>query len=130
MTIAQELRDGERAAYIKGLRTLADLLETTPDLELPDTGTAPALGLEWGFLRNETGQAWREDLASLARVQRALPCKWDRQVSGGYIWVRGQIDGLWLELSARSSGPAVFCPACGGALPEHNTKCPVQGVQS
>jgi hypothetical protein len=123
VTIAQELRD--RAAYIKGLRTLADLLEAAPGLELPDTGSGPASGLDWNFLRNETDEVWREELARLARVEGVLPCKWDREVSGDYIWVRGQIHGLWVELTARSSGPAVFCPACGALLPAHDPQCPV-----
>jgi hypothetical protein len=88
--------DSERAAYIKGLRALADVLEQTDDLPLPFDGHLDPITFH--FL----GTA--DPRAELAAATRAIPCDWTKRVfdsrNTAYFDLRGQLHGLKVNLSA------------------------------
>lgn len=87
--------DPERAAYVAGLRALADLLEANPDLVLPFDGRTHPISV---FAR--TGDDQRTALAAWVR---ALPGRKDKRETGtgGRIFeVAGSLRGLRVSVMA------------------------------
>lgn len=90
-----------RAAYISGLRKLADLLEQNPTINLPyATGTAdtPAQRVTFYMLRDK-----REDFAA---VVRRFPGPLTKEAEGraeGTYGVAGKLDGLYFDVVATRS---------------------------
>jgi hypothetical protein len=81
-----------RTAYIEGLRALAAVLETNPEIPLPHEGHIGEIN--W-FLFNG-----REQLAAIAR---AIPCTWNKRVwgkDGEHFELKGSLAGLTLALNA------------------------------
>ena len=91
----------ERAAYIAGLRLLADVLESRPDLPLPTDGSRAGLPLTWSF-----GFAWEDPKAAMATAARLLPCSFAKDYVGeddpltAKLNLNGRIEGLHLRLTA------------------------------
>lgn len=83
----------DRAAYIQGLRQLADALEAHPWVPLPTSG------IMFGFHGDADARG------QVAAVARALPCSWrknvwDGQSGSAYIDLTGKIAGLPVHISA------------------------------
>lgn len=76
----------ERAEYCAGLRGLAELLETHPDIPLPYTGDLSPLS--WILASGD------DQRAILAAIARALPGKVDKRVRGDAFDLHGSIRGL------------------------------------
>jgi hypothetical protein len=88
----------KRAAYIKGLRTLASALEDHPEIPLPYEGTGTRLTFN-DFLTGD------DPRAAMAETARLLPCTWSKQFwgsedepSNSYFSLVGEIAGLKVEL--------------------------------
>ena len=86
--------NSQRAAYIKGLRALADTLEQHDELPLParDGGR-----ITWSFLGDSDA---REQMAVAAR---AIPCNWRKDMWGQekhYFDLNGELHGLPITLGA------------------------------
>lgn len=81
----------QRAAYITGLRQLADALEQHDEIKLPENGSQN-IPLAIYF--------WNDDTAreSMAATARALPTSWAKNVSEKYLRLNGQLAGLHVEL--------------------------------
>jgi hypothetical protein len=89
---------GRRAAYIQGLRALADILENHPEVPLPYHGDGTAITIS-AFL------SAADPRAELAAAARAFPCAWRKKVRGddqygNYFDLRGELAGLRLCLTA------------------------------
>lgn len=87
-------QDPARAAYIAGLRQLADLLEQHPEARLPYAGTG------CGLLFQPRGAS------EFLSTARALGCEWtagewDGSNDAPYFEADGALAGLKLELLAR-----------------------------
>lgn len=87
----------ERDRYIDGLRVLASALENNPEIPLPVTGRGASR-----ILIMFHGDDARMTLATAAR---ALPCSWDKRVSGGgesteFFDLLGTVGALTVELTA------------------------------
>jgi hypothetical protein len=80
------MTDERRAAYVSGLRKLADILERHPEVELPYTGTNGEL--TW-ILTGDSGHK-----AQQAAIARALPGTVRKGVRGDAFDLRGENDGL------------------------------------
>jgi hypothetical protein len=117
----------DRAAYIEGLRQLADALEQHEIIPLPTDGRLTAVS--FGFLGpNKTAQQWEDKRAERARVAALLPCELTEETDRAYSRLVGRIGGsggLRVDLTAFATGPPRFCPSCGGALPGHTLTCPL-----
>jgi hypothetical protein len=91
----------KRAAYIDGLRALADILESNPEVPLPWTGASEYSEIAISdFLHVENP---REALAAAARAFRGV--KWDKGVRedatyGNYFDLTGRLHGLYVRLTA------------------------------
>lgn len=91
----------KRAAYIDGLRKLADLLDSTPSLPLPNTD-----GVNWYLFQNDwvdnEAAATEDGLASqkseAARIVRLLPGAQEKQDTSGLFRFKGYIGGLTTEV--------------------------------
>ena len=95
---AEAPADPKRAAYIDGLRQLADVLEAHAELPLPYEGSRTAM--TFFFLFSE------DPRAAMAAAVRALPCNLVKNFSGyddgpSYLDLSGQLGGLKIELTAR-----------------------------
>lgn len=95
MTITPVPADTKRAEYVKGLRELADVLESSPEVPLPFDGNCTAM--TFSFLGGE------DPRSEMAAVARAMPCRLDKHVtehdSGtSYFHLRGSLHGLRVEL--------------------------------
>lgn len=81
-----------RAAYIAGLRQLADWLEANPDIELPSNGGS------WNPINfSEWGPKARDKAAAFAR---AMPGVVRKGGSDGYFTLRAQLAGLHVQFIA------------------------------
>jgi uncharacterized protein YbjT (DUF2867 family) len=83
----------DRAAYIAGLRQLADALEAHPGIPLPVTE------MTIHFMRVD------DPRTALAEAARAFPCAWRKRAWTGesgqsYFDLNGRLAGLSLKLSA------------------------------
>lgn len=98
MTPVSALREDQRAAYAKGLRQLADVLEASPEaVPLPYEGNSSRITFH--FLG---GADPRGDMAAAAR---AIPCDWRKRTTehdsgAAYFRLQGELHGLKLELVA------------------------------
>lgn len=87
----------KRADYIKGLRALADLLETHDELPLPSTGHRDAFDwwLPWDV---------EDAKATMATIARLLPGEKKKTVGelGGSAWftLAAQLHGLRIDVNA------------------------------
>ena len=96
-TIRQDTEAERRAAYIKGLRALADVLETHDEVRLPYDGNSAPLNIMFLF-----GDDPRAEIAAAAR---AIPCKWRKRVTEHHdgtanFYLDGELHGLKLTLLA------------------------------
>ena len=86
----------DRAAYVAGLRALADVLESHPEVPLPYYGTTAEITIHFFG-----GEDPRSEIAAAAR---AIPCSWEKDVweSGqtAYLDLVGSLRGLKLKLVA------------------------------
>lgn len=73
-----------RAEYVAGLRTLADLLEQQPDLQLPATGRTTAVYVI----------ADGDQKAQLADWARAMTGRKTKDASDAYFSLEGKVGGL------------------------------------
>lgn len=90
----------ERAAYIAGLRQLADLLTAVPELPLPDV--SPVTGeMTW-----QVGRRVAEPGPEIARIARLLPCRLDKNDpdSGEHGATYYQLSGTLFGLGVRVWG--------------------------
>lgn len=93
--IARHKAAKERHEYIAGLRMLADLLQSHPELELPYTGRSKYEPLSVNLIGDE-GQR-----AQMAAWARALPGKKDKAaVSDTYFRIDGALRGLGIRVLA------------------------------
>ncbi len=92
----------DRAAYIAGLRQLADALEAHPEVPLPTDGTR--MPLSWNLWDDDA----REQMAATAR---ALPVAWVKETREGYD---GGPD--YFDLSGKLGGLKVKLTACRDAV--------------
>jgi hypothetical protein len=76
-----------RTAYTAGLRQLADLLDSTPDLPLPATDS-----FDWFLFGSGLTEA--EQKAEATRLVRLLPGKQDKWETGSLFRFRGYLGGL------------------------------------
>ena len=89
----------KRAAFIQGLRQLADTLERDESIPVPRRGLSAGNALDFGLLHHlRSGEEF-------AAVIRALGGEeWDQvtQTSQRFTWldVTGHIAGLWVQVSA------------------------------
>jgi hypothetical protein len=106
---------GDRDRYIAALRELAGRLEASPDLPLPETGSA-ANPVKWTFLAGEPeAEAARMRAASLL-----LGCDWDEERSEpdpggkypGYLLLHSQAGPLRLKMAAEMA--SWVCAGCHG----------------
>lgn len=98
MTPVSALREDQRAAYIRGLRALADVLEAHPEVPVPYHGNQADITIS-AFLHSE------DPRAELAAAARAFPCNWEKAVRddgtyGSYFDLHGKLHGLSLRLTA------------------------------
>lgn len=87
----------ERAAYIEGLRQLADVLAEHDELPLPYEGNSNAITFHFMFVPDPR--------AELAAAARALPVSLTKKIrdygeDGSYLDLAGQLAGLKFELTA------------------------------
>lgn len=82
-----------RAEYTLGLRMLADLLDTNPDIPLPYHGNGTAL--LWIIVSE------KDQKATLAAIARALPGKVTKDVRDGSFDLKGQLAGLLVQVIAQ-----------------------------
>ena len=102
---AEAPADPKRAAYIDGLRQLADVLEAHAELPLPYEGSRTAM--TFFFLFSE------DPRAAMAAAVRALPCNLVKNFSGyddgpSYLDLSGQLGDA---SSSNSSVPVAVRPA-------------------
>jgi hypothetical protein len=87
--------DTQRGEYVKGLRVLADLLETHPELPLPYTaGTedSPAHRLTFYYLGAD------DPKARLAEFARLIPGTLRKEATDGRtLRMVGRLAGLWVQ---------------------------------
>lgn len=88
----------KRAAYISGLRKLADILEQHPAVPPPSDGFDMPITLWFTYQFDDPRSA-------MAEAARTLPCNWTKNVldvSGGsaFFNLAGSLDGLLIELTA------------------------------
>jgi hypothetical protein len=87
----------DRETYIQGLRALADLLETTPDLALPTTQK-----IEWAI--HYQGTTPEEQRAALAKTARLIPGRLDKNDPNSghyaelYLVLTGNVGGMPIEI--------------------------------
>lgn len=85
-----------RAAYIAGLRALAEVLEARDEVPLPYDGYTSGITLH--FLGGT------DPRSAMAAVARAIPCTWRKRIMDGkdvsYFELDGELAGLKLTLSA------------------------------
>ncbi len=81
-----------RHDYIEGLRQLADILETTPGLQLPVDGQLFPISISFW-----TSTA-REDMAATVRSFPGVI--WAKQADGAYFRLDGKLAGLHIQLAA------------------------------
>ena len=86
--------DQTRAAYISGLRRLADLLEQHNGLTLPWNGTSETASLQ--FISGDPGdqKAW------MAAIARIIPGPWEKKITEHQFLLNGRLDGLHLTAIA------------------------------
>lgn len=84
-----------RSEYISGLRKLADLLETQPDLPLPFDG-----GAENNASTRITFYLLGDPRDVFVQAARALPGPLDKEVSGDTYRVVAHLDGLHVQVVA------------------------------
>lgn len=90
--------DGQRTAYIAGLRALADVLEQHAEVPLPYGGSSTSMTIY--FLG---GKAPRTAMAATAR---AFPCNWRKQTREyedgrvAYFDMDSELHGLKVQLTA------------------------------
>lgn len=82
----------ERAAYVAGLRQLADILDAHPEVPLPYDGDSDEITFH--FLSGE------DPRAEMAAAARALPCTWRKDASDDYFDLFGALAGLKVRLVA------------------------------
>lgn len=85
---ATEIEANKRREYIAGLRALAELLETHPELELPYDGS----GTELLVIPTE------DEAEQIAAWAKALPGMKRKQVRDGYFDLFGSIEGLRVQV--------------------------------
>jgi hypothetical protein len=91
--------EGKRAAYIQGLRMLADALERHESIPLPFEGGSRDFCLNVQHLHSATAD-------SLAALVRSLGgTGWQQRTVRGdhgmtYLYVTGHIAGLWVQIQA------------------------------
>lgn len=89
-----EVAADPRAAYIEGLRILADALEAHPEAPLPINGRSnPITFSAWAFSTDDPR-------GLMATVARALPCRWDKDANGAYFHLVGKLAGLEVQVIA------------------------------
>lgn len=88
----------DRADYIRGLRTLADMLTEHDDVTLPHDGTTGALPV---FPKGENARAHAIAYARLMAPQPTMEVR----PSGDIVWVDivGQIHGLRVQVHLRAN---------------------------
>jgi hypothetical protein len=82
----------DRNSYIAGLRKLADVLETRPEVPLPYEGSSTAMTFH--FLSGENPKA------EMAACARALPTSFAKEADGKYFDLLGSLAGLKVRLCA------------------------------
>ena len=87
------MNDSEkRAEYTKGLRALADLLDTNPDLDLPWEGSSPQYATLSVIALGDDGAA------QIAAWAKALPGIKKKQVQSTHFYLNGSLHGLHLRV--------------------------------
>lgn len=90
----QSPADPHRAAYIAGLRQLADALEKHPELQLPYEGNSDN-GLTFHFLGGD------DPRTAMSAAARLLPCSWRKDARDeNYFDMFGQLAGLKVRMVA------------------------------
>ena len=101
MTIIPEQHDphaAKRAAYTAGLRELADILDTNPELPLPFEGTGPgAYALSFNFLSTADP---RTGMAGARRALGVTVAKNTPESDATYYRLDGKLHGLHFQLTA------------------------------
>jgi hypothetical protein len=89
-----------RADYVKGLRALADILEASPEVPLPYTGSVSEIAIN-AFLHSKDPRA-----AIVATVRAFTGVAWDKETRDGkgsddsYFDMLGSLHGLRLRLTS------------------------------
>jgi hypothetical protein len=121
----------ERAAYIAGLRKLADALESDESIPVPRRGRDAASPLDFGLLH---GVGSGEEFAAV--IRRLGGSNWSQETKSArdFTWldVTGHVAGLWLEVSAGADRicepiepqPVIerHCPALDAVIAEAETE--------
>ena len=81
-----------RADYIAGLRALADLLESTEELPLPNTDTV------YWYLFGSANLTLEEQKTEALRIVRMLPGKQDKETTGDLYRLTGHVRGLQTQV--------------------------------
>ena len=85
-----------RTAYTTGLRQLADLLDTNPDLPIPFTGSDDMAPISIHSL----GYGDDDPKATLATIARLLPGTVTKEVDSSYYRINGTLSGLHVQATA------------------------------
>lgn len=113
ITISAPITDEARAAYVRGLRALAGILEASPEVPLPFDGRIEPVSFTFHFLVGE------DPAAAMASASAAIGCpSWDTATrdytdTGGsaYADLLGSLDGLRVRLTAYRDGTPDETPA-------------------
>ena len=89
----------QRAAYIAGMRMLADALERDETIPLPRDGSSAGGALDIGWAHHVTSG---EEFAAIVRALGGEGWRQEIKSGSGSTWleVRGRLAGLWVEIAA------------------------------
>jgi hypothetical protein len=89
----------KRAAYIQGLRMLADALERDESIPVPNRGARADNALDTGLLHRVTSGA---EFAAIIRSLGGAGWVRETRSSQNFTWIEvtGHLAGLWVEVSA------------------------------
>lgn len=90
-----------RAAYIAGLRLLADVLDHHPELPQPSSGQSADNPLRIWFHSHHDQPSVRDRVAAAARALKRHARKVDKKINGEWFDVRTALAGLHIEVTTR-----------------------------
>lgn len=87
----------QRAAYLKGLRALADVLEQHDEIPLPHVGRTTAITI-WFTIGSS------DPRSEMAAAAKAIPCTWHKNAwessEQAFFELQGTLHGLSIDLTA------------------------------